>query len=49
MHLYFFKSSRKCEAKIKINIFTTDVVKAYILAKGYFRRNNIKGKPVLAC
>ena len=47
MYAFFFKSSRKCEAKVLVSIFTKDPIKAYILAKGYFRRHNIKGKPVL--
>ena len=48
MHVFFFKSSRKSEYKVSVNIFTTDIVKAYILCKSYFHRHNVKGKPVLA-
>ena len=45
---YFFKSSRKSECNVSVNIFTTDVIKAYVLCKSYFKHHNIKGRPVFA-
>lgn len=47
MHIYFFKSTCAKDSISNLTIFTSNRIKAYVLAHRYFVKHNCKGEPAM--
>lgn len=45
MHIYFFKSTCDKDSVNNLSIFTSNYIKAFVLARKYFAKHNYKGEP----
>lgn len=44
--MYVFESSRKCERRVHVTVFTNSYARAFMLAVINFTKNGYKGSPI---
>lgn len=47
MHFYFFKSTCDKDSVNNLSVFSSNPIKAFVLARRYFIKHNCKGEPAL--
>lgn len=47
MHIYFFKSTCDNDSVNNLSIFTSNYIRAFVLAHRYFAKHNCKGEPTM--